>query len=79
MRFKLTRIANSRGTSKRLIAQRGAGDVVEARVPPERLVVAPHRARRCGWKRAFAAPHLDEPILLDQVLPNEFDLVDWKW
>src|SRR5258706_9292488 len=79
MRFKLTRISKSRGNSKRFIAQRGVGDVVEARVLPECLVVAPHRARRCGWKRAFAAPHLGEPILLDQVLPNEFDLVDWEW
>jgi hypothetical protein len=79
MRFKLTRIAKSRGNSKRLIAQRGVGDVVEARVPPEGLVIAPHRARRWGWKRAFAAPPLNEPILLDQVLPHQFDLEDWKW
>jgi antitoxin MazE len=82
MRLELTRIGNSRGIRipKPLIAQCGLGDVVEVRVTEEGLVIAPHRAPRHGWKRAFAAPHpAEHEMLLDAASPNAFDAEDWKW
>ena len=82
MRLGLTRIGNSRGIRipKPLIAQCGLGDVVELRVTPEGLVIAPHHAPRDGWKQAFAASHSTErEMLLDSVPANRFDNVDWKW
>ncbi len=82
MRLELTRIGNSRGIRipKPLIVQCGLGDVVEVRVTPEGLVIAPHRAPRHGWKQAFAAPPAPKlEMLLDSASPNAFDAEDWKW
>lgn len=82
MRVGLTRIGNSRGIRipKPLIAQCGLGDVVELRVTPAGLVIAPHRAPRHGWKEAFAESHRAERrMLLDRLSPNAFDSEDWKW
>jgi antitoxin MazE len=82
MKVELTRIGNSRGIRipKPLIAQCGLGDVVEMRVTPEGLVIAPHRAPRHGWKQAFALSRPEEhEMLLDRVSPNAFDSEEWKW
>ena len=82
MRLELTRIGNSRGIRipKPLIEQCGLGDVVEVRVTPEGLSIAPHRAPRHDWKRAFAAtPPAEREMLLDSVSLNAFDDEDWKW
>ena len=82
MRLELTRIGNSRGIRipKPLIAQCGLSDVVEVRVAPEGLVIAPHRAPRHGWKQAFSASRPAElEMLVDQVPTNAFDNEDWKW
>ena len=81
MRLELIRIGNSRGIRipKPLIAQCGLGDVVELRVTPEGLVIAPHRAPREDWKQAFtAAPRSTPELLLDESL-NAFDGEEWKW
>jgi antitoxin MazE len=82
MRLELTRIGNSRGIRipKPLIAQCGLGDVVELRVTPEGLVIAPHRAPRHGWRHAFSALDAAKTdMLLDSAAPNAFDSEDWKW
>jgi len=82
MRLELTRIGNSRGLRipKPLIAECGLGDVVEVRVTPEGLFIAPHRVPREGWQQAFAASRpAEREMLLDQVQTNAFDNEDWKW
>jgi antitoxin MazE len=82
MRLELTRIGNSRGIRipKPLIVQCGLGDVVELRVTPEGLVIAPHRAPREGWKETFAATRpAEREMLLDGVPPNAFDDKEWTW
>lgn len=82
MKAKLTRIGNSRGIRipKPLIAQCGLGDVVELRVTPDGLVIAPHRAPRSGWKQAFAAAgSADDRLLLAEGPANVFDSEEWKW
>jgi antitoxin MazE len=82
MKAELTRIGNSRGIRipKPLIAQCGLGDVVEIRVTPAGLVIAPHRAPRSGWKQAFAAAApADDSLLLAEVPANTFDSEEWKW
>jgi antitoxin MazE len=82
MRLALTRIGNSRGIRipKPLIAQCGLGEVVELRVTPEGLVIAPHRAPRHGWKQAFAATRpAEREMLMEPSSPNAFDGEEWSW
>jgi antitoxin MazE len=82
MKAELTRIGNSRGIRipKPLIAQCGLGDVVELRVTPAGLVIAPHRAPRSGWKQAFASPRpADDDLLVIEAPANAFDREEWKW
>jgi antitoxin MazE len=81
MRLELTRIGNSRGIRipKPLISQCGLGDVVELRVTPQGLVIAPHRAHRHGWKEAFSESTPVETEMLLDVSANEFDAQEWKW
>jgi antitoxin MazE len=81
MKLELTRIGNSRGIRipKPIIAQCGLGDVVDLRITPEGLIIAPHRAAREGWKQAFAESNCEAEMLLDGMSPNRFDREDWKW
>jgi antitoxin MazE len=82
MRLELTRIGNSRGIRipKPLISQCGLGDVVELRVTPEGLVIAPHRSVRQGWKHAFSVScPTEQKLLLRDASPNTLDTDDWKW
>lgn len=82
MRIELVRIGNSRGIRipKPLIEQCGLGDTVELRVEQDRLVIAPDRAPRQGWKQAFAraGSSAPDPLLLT-LPPNEFDAEEWTW
>lgn len=83
MKIALVRIGNSRGIRipKPLIEQCGFGDTVELRVEQDRLIVAPDRPPRYGWKKAFAAAggSAADPILLEGLSPNEFDAEEWIW
>jgi len=83
MRIELVRIGNSRGIRipKSLIEHCGLGDTVELYVEKDRLVIAPDRPARHGWKEAFAAAGSSEhdPLLLDALPPNEFDAEEWTW
>jgi antitoxin MazE len=81
MKLDLVRLGNSRGIRipKPLIEQCGFGDTVEVHVEQDRLVIAPDRSPRQGWKEAFAAvSSTNEPLLLD-LPPNEFDIEEWTW
>jgi antitoxin MazE len=83
MRIELVRIGNSRGIRipKPLIEQCGFGDTVELRVEQNRLIIAPDRSPRQGWKEAFAeagsAAH--DPLLLEVLPANRFDAEEWTW
>jgi antitoxin MazE len=83
MRIELVRVGNSRGIRipKPLIEQCGFGDTVELRVEQDRLVIAPDRAPRQGWKEAFAAAGSTarDPLLLEALPSNEFDAEEWTW
>jgi antitoxin MazE len=82
MRLELIRIGNSRGIRipKPLIEQCGLGNVVEARVTPDGLVLAPCRVAREGWKQSFAESRpATAELLLDDLHSNAFDAEDWKW
>jgi antitoxin MazE len=83
MRIELVRIGNSRGIRipKPIIEQCGLGDTVELRVEKDRLVIAPARGVRKGWKEAFAAagPSRHDRLLLDAVGRNKFDKEEWTW
>jgi antitoxin MazE len=83
MKIELVRIGNSRGIRipKPLIEQCGFGDTVELHVERDRLVIAPDRPPRQGWKEAFASAGssaTDRP-LLDTLPPNQFDAEEWTW
>ncbi|MGD0364645.1 MAG: AbrB/MazE/SpoVT family DNA-binding domain-containing protein [Bryobacteraceae bacterium] len=83
MKIELVRIGNSRGIRipKPLIEQCGFRDTVELRVEQDRLVIAPERPARQGWKEAFAAAASSAPdrLLLEALPPNEFDGEEWTW
>lgn len=83
MKIGLVRIGNSRGIRipKPLIEQCGFGDTVEVSVERDRLVIAPDRSPRQGWKEAFATagPSAHDPLLLDALPPNRFDSGEWSW
>jgi antitoxin MazE len=83
MKVELVRIGNSRGLRipKALIEQCGFGNTVELRVEKDCLVIAPDRAPRQGWEKAFKAVTAtsENELLLDTVAPNEFDQNEWQW
>jgi antitoxin MazE len=84
MRVELVRIGNSRGIRipKALIEQCGFGDAVELRVEQDRLVIAPERPARQGWKAAFAAAQSSsarDASPFEALPPNEFDDTEWTW
>jgi antitoxin MazE len=83
MKVELVRIGNSRGIRipKPIIEQCGFGDMVELRVEEGHLVIAPDRFPRQGWDGAFraAGPAGKDDLLLDALVPNEFDREDWRW
>lgn len=83
MRIELVRIGNSRGIRipKPLIEQCGFGDTVELHVEQDRLVIAPERPPRKGWREAFATAgaSIHNPSPLEAMPPNEFDAEKWTW
>jgi antitoxin MazE len=83
MKIELVRIGNSRGIRipKPLIEQCGFGDTVELHVEQNRLIIAPDRSPREGWKQAFnaAGSSTPDPFLLDPLPPNDFDVEEWTW
>ena len=83
MRIELVRIGNSRGIRipKPLIEQCGFGDTVQLRIEQHRLVIAPDRHPRQGWKKAFAAAGSSarDPSPLETLPPNDFDAEEWTW
>lgn len=83
MKAELVSIGNSRGIRipKPVIDQCGFGNTVELRVEKNCLVIAPERRPRQGWEEAFrvAGPDARDELLLDTLLPNDFDRHEWKW
>jgi len=83
VKIELVRIGNSRGIRipKPLIEQCGFGDTVELHVEKDRLVIAPDRPPRQGWKQAFAAAgsSAHDELLFEALPPNEFDAEEWTW
>ena len=83
MRIELVRIGNSRGIRipKPLIEQCGFGDTVELHIEQDRLVIAPERPARRGWKEAFAAAgsSAQDPLPFDALPSDEFDAEEWTW
>lgn len=83
MRIELVRIGNSRGIRipKPIIEQCGLGHTVELRVEKDRLIIAPARGVRKGWREAFAAARSSrhDQLLLDALRRNKFDEQEWTW
>ena len=83
MKVDLVRIGNSRGLRipKALIDQCGFEDAVDLRVEDGRLVIAPNRPTRQGWREAFrSAPAAGaQELLLEGALSNPFDREEWEW
>ena len=83
MRVELVRIGNSRGIRipKPLIEQCRLGDTVELRVEQDRLIIAPDRPPRQGWKEAFraAGTAAGDELLLEPMPSSQFDREEWRW
>lgn len=45
------------------------------------MINCPTRRSRQGWREAFMAEGAPdrEPLLLENIEPNDFDLDEWKW
>ena len=82
IKTRLIRIGNSRGIRipKLLIDQVGLGDEVEIAVQHDQLVIRPTACPRDGWDEQFRAmaEHHDDR-LLDESIPTQWDLTEWKW
>ena len=83
MRIELLRIGNSRGIRipKLLIEQCGFGDTVELHVEQDRLIIAPERPARQGWKEAFVAAgsSADDPLTFEALPSDKFNAEEWTW
>jgi antitoxin MazE len=83
MKTGLIRIGNSRGIRipKTIIEQCGFGDTVDIHVEENRLIIAPEKQPRHGWREAFAAARSEQTdsLFLDTLAPNEFDNEEWTW
>ena len=80
----LIRIGNSQGVRipKPVIEQVGLeGRELELRIVDDGVLVRPVRPVREGWREAFEAMHesREEPELLEDLGPNEFDDLEWEW
>jgi antitoxin MazE len=82
MKAELIRVGNSRGIRipKPIIEQCGFQDAVDLRIENNRLVIAPARQPREGWKEAFraASSSAHDELLLD-IPPSQFDREEWQW
>jgi antitoxin MazE len=83
MKVRLVPIGNSRGIRipKAVLEQCGFSDTATLLVEDNRIVIAPTRALREGWKDAFesAGAATDKELLLGDSMVNEFDCKDWEW
>jgi antitoxin MazE len=82
MQVEIIRIGNSRGIRipKPILEQCGLGDTADLSVERDRIVIAPNRAPRQGWDRAFAASKsgANDELLLERTT-NRFDHEEWEW
>jgi antitoxin component of MazEF toxin-antitoxin module len=51
---------------------------LEFTVTAKGLLISPIHAPREGWKEAFTNAQ-EEPLLLGDILTNEFDKSEWVW
>jgi antitoxin MazE len=83
MKVELVRIGNSRGIRipKAFLEECGFGDTAEMHVEENRLIIAPDRAPRQGWREAFAAAGsaAQDELLLGSRPANQFDDEEWTW
>ena len=82
VRTPIIKIGNSRGIRipKLLIDQVGLGDEVEIAVQRDQLIIRPTSHPRAGWDEQFRAmaAHGDDH-LLDDAVPTQWDVSEWKW
>jgi len=82
VKTQIIKIGNSRGIRipKLLIDQVGLGSEVEIAVQRDQLVIRSTSRPRYGWDeqfRAMAERHDDR--LLDEPIPTQWDVSEWKW
>ena len=78
----IIKIGNSRGIRipKLLIDQVGLGAEVEIAVQRDRLVIRPASHPRHGWDEQFRAmAQRGDDRLVDESLPTQWDVNEWKW
>ncbi len=79
---RIVRIGNSRGirVPKLLLDQAALPDEVELRAEPGRLVVSAAQRPRAGWAAAaLTMRERGDDVLLDALIPTQFDQTAWKW
>lgn len=80
MKAKLQKIGNSKGIRipKAIIDEIGFETAVELTIENNRLVIAPVRDVRADWECGFQGAEQD-PALMPEALPNDFDDTEWVW
>jgi len=82
MKIQIVKIGNSRGIRlpKLVMDEVGLDREVELRVRQGRIVLTPVKRVREGWAEdAKKCRERGEDLLLDNDVPTEFDLKEWKW
>ena len=82
MKARLVRIGNSRGIRlpKPLIEEVGLEEEVELRIRDGAIVICASNTSRAGWEAAAKQMRArDQDLLLDPLVPSEFDAKEWEW
>ena len=82
MKARLVRIGNSRGVRlpKPLIEEARLKDEVQLRVRDGAIVITSMTRPRAGWAEAAREGRRQgDGGLLDEPIPTEFDLKEWRW
>ncbi len=82
VKTQIIKIGNSRGIRipKLLIDQVGFGSEVEIAVQRDQLVIRSTSRPRYGWGERFRAmAERGDDRLLDEPIPTQWDVSEWKW
>ena len=85
MKTRIIAIGNSQGIRipKPLLAQCNLSDQdeVELIVEGDRIIIKPLSQPRQGWEQSMQAMATaeDDHLLIDSLLPTEWDETEWQW
>ena len=83
MKFKLTKIGNSKGIRipSSLIEACGFEDFIDVQIDEGKLILSSTKSARKNWKEAFQkmAENHDDELLDTDLIESEWDNKEWTW